>query len=136
VACAAGWLSFSSYGLAIVLAVRAVTGSFQLAGAASALFAAGSASLAPARGRTVDRLGWPALAGLAGLHTGAMAVLAAAGMLGGAPWPLPAAAALRAGGRRHAGRGALAAAGRRSATCWRPPACWAGRPGRCRPPQR
>ncbi|MBO0819074.1 MAG: MFS transporter, partial [Actinobacteria bacterium] len=93
-ACAAGWLSFSSYGFAIVLAVRAATGSFQLAGAASALFAAGSALLAPARGRAVDRLGWPALAGLAAMNTSAMTVLAVAGSLGWASWLLLAAAAV------------------------------------------
>lgn len=93
-ACVAGWLSFSSYGFAIVLAVRAATGSFQLAGAASAMFAAGAALLAPGRGRAVDRLGWPALAGLASLHIGAMAVLVAVGALGWATWLLLAAAAV------------------------------------------
>jgi len=94
VACAAGWLSFSSYEFAIVLAVRAETGSFSLAGGASALFAIGSAALAPARGRAVDRLGRRALVALAGVHTVAMAALAAASSLGWPRWSLLAAGVL------------------------------------------
>jgi MFS family permease len=60
-----GWLSFGGYGLAIVLAVESATGSFVVAGAAVAAFSAGSALLAPVRGRFVDRRGPRALAYLA-----------------------------------------------------------------------
>ena len=93
-ACAAGWLAFQSYVLAIVLAVHAVTGSFRLAGATTALFALASAALAPLRGRAVDRRGRPALLGFAATHTGAMTLLAATRPLGGPVWLLLAAAAL------------------------------------------
>ena len=48
--CGLGWLSFAGYGLAIVLAVEAATGSFAVAGATVAAFSAGSALLAPLRG--------------------------------------------------------------------------------------
>lgn len=75
-ACALGWLSFSSYGLAIVLAVQAATGSFAVAGAAIGAFSAGSALLAPARGRVVDRRGPRAVALFAVPHAAALALLA------------------------------------------------------------
>ena len=75
--CALGWLSFSSYGLAIVLAVQAATGSFAVAGAAVGAFSAGSALLAPARGRFVDRRGPRAVACFAGPHAAALTLLVA-----------------------------------------------------------
>jgi hypothetical protein len=53
-ACALGWFAFTSYGLAIILAVHACTHSFALAGGAVAAFSAGSAVAAPARGRLID----------------------------------------------------------------------------------
>jgi MFS family permease len=73
--CGLGWLSFASYGLAIVLAVEAATGSFPVAGAAVAAFSAGSALLAPLRGRFVDRRGPRALAYFAPLHAAALLLL-------------------------------------------------------------
>jgi len=76
--CALGWLSFSSYGLAIVLAVQAATGSFAVAGAAIGAFSAGSALLAPARGRFVDRRGPRAVACFAAPHAAALGLLVAA----------------------------------------------------------
>lgn len=75
--CALGWLSFSSYGLAIVLAVQAATGSFAVAGAAVGAFSAGSALLAPSRGRFVDRRGPRAVACFAGPHAAALTLLVA-----------------------------------------------------------
>ena len=75
--CALGWLSFSSYGLAIVLAVQAATGSFAVAGAAVGAFSAGSALLAPARGRFVDRRRPRAVACFAGPHAAALTLLVA-----------------------------------------------------------
>jgi len=73
--CALGWLSFSSYGLAIVLAVQAATGSFAVAGAAVGAFSAGAALLAPVRGRFVDRRGPRAVAVFAAPHAAALALL-------------------------------------------------------------
>jgi MFS family permease len=74
-ACGLGWLSFSSYGLAIVLAVEAATASFGAAGATVAAFTCGSAVLAPLRGRSVDRRGPRALLLFAPLHAIALVVL-------------------------------------------------------------
>jgi MFS family permease len=68
VACGLGWLSFSGYGLAIILAVHAGTHSFAEAGAAVAAFSVGSGLLAPARGRSIDRRGPRALGYLAVGH--------------------------------------------------------------------
>jgi MFS family permease len=73
--CGLGWWSFASYGLAIVLAVEAATGSFPVAGGAVAAFSAGSALLAPLRGRFVDRRGPRALAYFAPLHAAALLLL-------------------------------------------------------------
>ncbi|HST39670.1 MAG TPA: MFS transporter [Conexibacter sp.] len=109
-ACGLGWLSFSSYALALVLAVEAASGSFATAGATVAAFAAGSALLAPLRGRVVDRRGPRALATFAIPHAAALLGLVAlcAGAVGGgsslegsaqgaeraAMWPLLVCAAL------------------------------------------
>jgi hypothetical protein len=68
VACGLGWLSFSGYGLAIILAVHAGTHSFAEAGAAVAAFSVGSGLLAPSRGRSIDRRGPRALGYLAVGH--------------------------------------------------------------------
>lgn len=57
VACAVSWLSYSGYGLAVVLTVQKTTRSFALAGAAVAVQSLGAAALAPFRGRLVDRTG-------------------------------------------------------------------------------
>src|SRR5436309_15767822 len=57
VACALGWLAFTSYGLAIILVVDASAHSFGVAGGAVAAFSAGSGLAAPARGRLIDRRG-------------------------------------------------------------------------------
>ena len=72
------WWAFSGYGLALVLAVQHATGSFVVAGGATAAFATGSAALAPVRGRAVDRLGRQALVALVAFHTGFLVALVAA----------------------------------------------------------
>ncbi|MDW5598579.1 hypothetical protein VSS74_29735, partial [Conexibacter stalactiti] len=74
-ACGLGWLSFSSYALALVLAVEAASGSFATAGATVAAFTAGSALLAPLRGRLVDRRGPRALVAFALPHAAALLAL-------------------------------------------------------------
>lgn len=76
-ACGLGWFSFASYGLAVVLAVEAAAGSFAVAGAAVGALSAGSALLAPLRGRFVDRRGPVAVADLAPAHGAALAILVA-----------------------------------------------------------
>jgi MFS family permease len=73
--CGLGWLSFSGYSLAIVLAAHAASGSFAAAGAAVAGFSAGSGLFAPVRGRLVDRAGPTALSYLALAHATAAALL-------------------------------------------------------------
>jgi MFS family permease len=75
--CLLGWLAFTSYALAIILAVHAATGSFRAAGGAAA-FSAGSGLLAPARGRFIDGHGARAVAGFALAHACAAAGLIAA----------------------------------------------------------
>src|SRR3954471_269827 len=86
-ACGLGWLSFGSYGLAVVLAVHAASGSFAAAGAAVAAFSAGSGLLAPLRGRFVDARGRRALAVFAPVHAAGL-VLLVAGCAAG--WSRPA----------------------------------------------
>ncbi|HEY4277926.1 MAG TPA: MFS transporter [Conexibacter sp.] len=56
-----GRLPIGIFSLAIVLLVRAETGSFADAGAASAAWAIGAGVLAPIQGRLVDRFGQPAV---------------------------------------------------------------------------
>jgi hypothetical protein len=73
--CGLGWLSYTGYGLALVLAVHRATHSFASAGGAVAAFSIGSGVLAPVRGRLIDRRGGGALRGLAAGH------LLGAGML-------------------------------------------------------
>jgi MFS family permease len=60
-ACALGWMTFASVGLAIVLLVTHRTGSFGAAGAAVAAYSLGAGVLAPLRGRLVDARGAPVL---------------------------------------------------------------------------
>jgi len=67
-ACGLGWLSFSGYGLAMILAVHSATHSFATAGVAVAAFSVGSGLLAPVRGRLIDRHGPGALGYLATGH--------------------------------------------------------------------
>src|SRR5689334_8987970 len=86
-ACAAGWLSFGSYGPAVVLAVHAASGSFAAAGAAVAAFSAGSGLLAPVRGRFVDARDPRALAWFAPVHATGLALLVAGCAAG---WSRPA----------------------------------------------
>jgi predicted MFS family arabinose efflux permease len=74
--CATSWLSYSGYGLALILAVHAATRSFTTVGVATAVQAAGVALAAPSRGRLADRHGAPALRALAVAHgLGAAAVV-------------------------------------------------------------
>jgi hypothetical protein len=71
IACLLGWFSAIGTALAVVLAVHHATGSFALAGAASATQAIASAVFAPLRGRLVDRHGSAGLLTiLAGLLVG------------------------------------------------------------------
>lgn len=56
-----GRIPIGIFSLAIVLLVRAETGSFAEAGAASAAWAIGAGVLAPIQGRLVDRFGQPAV---------------------------------------------------------------------------
>ena len=78
IACAVSWLSYSGYGLAVVLTVQHTTRSFALAGVAVAVQSLGAGALAPFRGRLVDRRGSRALRHLAAGH-----VLAGAALLAG-----------------------------------------------------
>jgi MFS family permease len=66
VACSVGWLSYASLGLAVVLLVEVSSGSFAAAGAAVGAFSGAAGTLAPFRGRLVDRHGARALLLLAG----------------------------------------------------------------------
>jgi len=93
-ACALGWLSYTGYNLAIILAVHAVTGSFAVAGGALAGFSAGSGLAAPARGRLIDARGPRVLGFFAIAHGGASALLVAGCADGGAPLLLVGAAGL------------------------------------------
>src|SRR5579885_2883115 len=65
VACGLAWFSFQGYTFAIILAVHAATRSFAVAGGVVAAFSAGSALVAPVRGRFIDRRG-PASLGVFG----------------------------------------------------------------------
>ncbi|HEX6025306.1 MAG TPA: hypothetical protein VFZ00_25160 [Solirubrobacter sp.] len=77
-ACALGWVTFGSSGLAVVLLVEHRTDSFGAAGAAVAALSLGAAALAPLRGRLVDGRGAPALVAFgAGHATGLLAILVA-----------------------------------------------------------
>jgi hypothetical protein len=79
--CALAWLALSGYTFAVILAVRAATGSFADAGGVVAVFSLAVAVLAPIRGRAIDTRGPRALAGFGLLHllTGGVMVAAAAG---------------------------------------------------------
>lgn len=92
--CALGWLSFASYGLAIVLAVQSATGSFAVAGASVAAFSLGSALLAPLRGRFVDRRGPRAVAAFVGPHAAGLGLLVLGCATTDATWLLAGAAAV------------------------------------------
>jgi hypothetical protein len=92
--CGLSWLSYSGYGLAVILAVHAATGSFATAGAAAAVQAAGSALFAPFRGRLVDRHGPTGLRVLGTAHGVAAAVLVLALVVANTPLVLIGAALL------------------------------------------
>jgi MFS family permease len=92
--CGLGWLSFASYGLAIVLAVHAATHSFADVGAAVGAFSAGSGIFAPLRGRYVDRRGPRTLATFGLFHGAAFAVLVAACAWSHSTWLLLGSAAM------------------------------------------
>ena len=66
-------------GLAILLFVRDVTGSFASAGLCAGALALGSAIGAPLQGRLIDRRGVRMLLPLAGLHAAGLLVVLAAG---------------------------------------------------------
>jgi MFS family permease len=93
-ALAVAWLSFGGVSLAVLLAVRSSTGSYAAAGAAVAGFSVGSALLAPARGRLVDRRGGSVLPALAGGYGAALAVLAALARFDTPAWALAVVSAL------------------------------------------
>lgn len=77
IACALAWLTTSTYGLGLILAVHHATGSFGVAGTAAGAFALGTALLAPWRGRLVDRRGPHVLRPLAVTHALLVAILLA-----------------------------------------------------------
>lgn len=77
IACALAWLTTSTYGLGLVLAVHHATGSFAAAGTTAGAFALGTALLAPWRGRLVDRRGPQMLRPLAIAHAVLLALLLA-----------------------------------------------------------
>jgi MFS family permease len=75
IACALAWLTTSTYGLGLVLAVHHATGSFAAAGSTAGAFALGTALLAPWRGRLGDRRGPRMLRPLAVAHALLLAAL-------------------------------------------------------------
>jgi len=70
-------------GLAILLFVRDVTGSFASAGLCAGALALGSALGAPLQGRLIDRRGVHTLLPLAGVHAAGLLAVLAAGQAGG-----------------------------------------------------
>jgi hypothetical protein len=91
-----GRLPIGISGLAILLYVREVTGSFAAAGVATGALALGSALGAPLQSRLVDRRGMAMLAPLAALHAGGLLSVWISGA-GGAPAALLAALAFLTG---------------------------------------
>jgi MFS family permease len=87
-----GRLPIGISGLAILLYVRQVTGSFAAAGASAGALALGSAAGAPLQGRLVDRRGVGTLLPLAVVHAGGLMAVWAAGAAGAATGPFVAAA--------------------------------------------
>ncbi|WNI21623.1 MFS transporter [Streptomyces sp. ITFR-16] len=93
-----GRLSYGIVPLALLLALKDATGSYSVAGGATALFGAASVSLSPARAALIDRHGpRRALPPMAGLYAALLAVLALATWRPGAPPLAPAALAVAAG---------------------------------------
>ena len=91
-----GRLPIGISGLAILLYVREVTGSFAAAGIATGLLALGSSAGAPFQGRLVDRRGVGMLLPLAGVHAAGLLLVWLLGA-GGASGGVLAAASLVAG---------------------------------------
>ena len=91
-----GRMSIGISGLAILLYVREVTGSFATAGICTGALALGSSLGAPLQGRLVDRRGVAMLAPLAAVHSAGLLGVWVAGALD-APAPALAALALLAG---------------------------------------
>jgi MFS family permease len=91
-----GRLPFAINGLAVILFVREVTGSFAIAGVITGVLALGSAIGAPLAGRLVDRRGVRLVVPLAVVHAAALLALWVLGT-GGAPAVALAAAAFAAG---------------------------------------
>jgi MFS family permease len=89
-----GRLPIGISGLAILLYVREVTGSFAAAGASAGALALGSAIGAPLQGRLVDRRGLRALLPLAFVHAGGLMAVWGSGAAGGGPGALVAASFL------------------------------------------
>ena len=92
-----GRLPIGISGLAILLYVREVTGSFAAAGACAGALALGSASGAPLQGRLVDRRGIGVLLPLASVHSGGLLLVWVLGA-GEAPIAAIAASSFLAGG--------------------------------------
>lgn len=81
-----GRLSYGVVPLALLLALKDATGSYSVAGGATALFGAAGVSLSPARAALIDRHGpRRALPPMAGLYATLLAVLASATWRPGAP---------------------------------------------------
>ena len=77
-----GRMSIGISGLAILLFVRDVTGSFASAGLCAGALALGSALGAPLQGRLIDRRGVHTLLPLAGVHAAGLLAVLAAGQAG------------------------------------------------------
>jgi MFS family permease len=92
-----GRLPIGISGLAILLYVQEVSGSFAAAGLCAGALALGSAIGAPFQGRLIDRRGVGTVAPLAALHSAGLLLVWGAGEAG-APVALLAAASLLAGG--------------------------------------
>jgi MFS family permease len=86
------------HGLAIVLFLRAQTGSYAIAGAVAAAFSLGAALSGPVQGRAIDRLGQRrVIVPMISLHTAALLALLGLGV-SGAPAGLLVVSGLAAGG--------------------------------------
>ncbi|WP_079167994.1 MFS transporter [Streptomyces colonosanans] len=97
-AAAVGRLSYGTVSVSVLLSVTRATGSYAVAGTVMALFGAVTVLLSPLRAALVDRYGpRRALAPMALLYAGSLALLSVASWHPGAPVPLLGALAVAAG---------------------------------------